>query len=115
MKLLEEKKDRIVVAPAINWLWATLYDAEPFGYTFDAAEAMGYKRETEIAVAALREMHRRGIIFLPGGWVAILHCYFFRRLSSSRLYANVVNVATIASPGAHMVHMHETSCISISC
>lgn len=65
--MLEEKKTRIVVAPAINWLVATLNDAEVFGYPKEQAEKVGYRRELNTAVAALREMHRRGIVVLPGG------------------------------------------------
>jgi hypothetical protein len=67
MNLLEEKKDHIFVVPAINWLWATLYEAAEFGYTTEHAEKVGYKRELEVAVAGLREMHKRGILVLPGG------------------------------------------------
>jgi hypothetical protein len=67
MELLEQKKDHLFVVPAINWLWATLYEAEAFGYATEYAEKVGYGRELEVAVAALREMHRRGIVVLPGG------------------------------------------------
>ena len=31
------------------------------------AASVGYARELEVAVAGLREMHRRGIRILPGG------------------------------------------------
>ncbi len=68
MRLLEEKKDKFFVVPAINWLWATLNEAEAFGYSQTAAENAGYKRELEVAIAGLREMHRRGILVLPGGY-----------------------------------------------
>ncbi|KAL4805444.1 hypothetical protein BDV18DRAFT_152748 [Aspergillus unguis] len=67
MDLLEKKKTQHVVAPAINWLYATLYEASPFGYATEAAEKVGYKKELEAAIRGLREMHRRGIIVLPGG------------------------------------------------
>jgi imidazolonepropionase-like amidohydrolase len=67
MDELERQKDRVFVAPGINWLIATLEDAAPWGYTPDLAEQVGYKRELEIAVEGLREMHRRGIRVLPGG------------------------------------------------
>jgi hypothetical protein len=67
MNLLERNKKRSVVAPGINWLVATLYDAEPFGYTTSKAEQVGYKKELDVTVRALREMHRRGIVILPGG------------------------------------------------
>lgn len=67
MDALEAQKDRVFVAPAINWLYATLYDATAFGYTPSKAEKVGYKRELEIAIAGLKEMRRRGIKVLPGG------------------------------------------------
>lgn len=67
MDMLEANKDRVFVAPGINWLIATLYEAEAFGYPQEAAEAAGYKEELEIATEGLREMHRRGIKILPGG------------------------------------------------
>ena len=67
LDLLEAAKDRVFVAPGINWLIATLNDAAPWGYTPSRAEADGYKRELEIAVEGLKEMHRRGIPVLPGG------------------------------------------------
>jgi imidazolonepropionase-like amidohydrolase len=67
MDLLEKLKDKHIVVPAINWLYATTFEAEAFGYTHEAAEKAGYHRELDIAVAGLREMHRRGIVVLPGG------------------------------------------------
>jgi imidazolonepropionase-like amidohydrolase len=67
MDLLEANKEWVFVAPGINWLVATLYEAEAFGFPQAAAEAVGYKKELETAVAGLREMHRRGIRVLPGG------------------------------------------------
>lgn len=67
MDMLEAAKDWIFVAPGVNWLIATLYEAADFGYPQEAAEAAGYKRELEIATAAMIEMHRRGIRVLPGG------------------------------------------------
>lgn len=67
MDMLEKAKSKHVVAPAINWLVATLYEAEAYGYTPAAAEKAGYKQELDAAIAGLREMHRRGIVVLPGG------------------------------------------------
>lgn len=65
--MLEDKKSRHIVAPGLNWLIATLYEAEAFGYPQSKAEKVGYKKELETAIRGLREMHRRGIIVLPGG------------------------------------------------
>ncbi|MFW0796763.1 amidohydrolase family protein [Gordonia sp. CPCC 205515] len=67
MDMLEANKDKVFVAPAINWLVATLYEAASFGFPQEAAEAVGYKHELDCAIEGLREMHRRGIRVLPGG------------------------------------------------
>jgi len=67
MEALEAQKERVFVAPALNWLVGTVQDAHSFGYPLAKAEAVGYAREIEIAVAGLKEMHRRGIKVLPGG------------------------------------------------
>ena len=67
MDMLEEKRGVHIVAPGINWLVATLHDAEAFGYTHEKAEKVGYKKELAAAICGLREMHRRGIVVLPGG------------------------------------------------
>ncbi|KAJ7054225.1 hypothetical protein C8F01DRAFT_1164440 [Mycena amicta] len=67
MDALESQKHRVFVAPAMNFPIATLRDAEAFGYPVSKAEAVGYARELEIALAGLKEMHKRGIKVLPGG------------------------------------------------
>lgn len=65
--MLEEKKHKHVVVPALNWLVGTVEDAEAYGYPKSKAEKAGYKRELDAAILGLREMHRRGIVVLPGG------------------------------------------------
>ena len=67
MDALEVQKERVFVAPAINWLYGTLYEADAFGYPQSKADSVGYKRELEIAIAGLKEMYKRGIRVLPGG------------------------------------------------
>ena len=67
MDMLEKVKTKHIVAPGINWLIATLEDAEAFGYPKAKAEQVGYKKELNAAIKGLREMHKRGIIVLPGG------------------------------------------------
>ena len=67
MDMLEAKKEKHIVAPGLNWLIATLEDAAAFGYSHEKAEKVGYKKELEHAIRGLREMHRRGIVVLPGG------------------------------------------------
>ena len=65
MDMLEKAKSRHMVAPGINWLYATLYEAGQFGYSFEKAEQVGYKKEYENAKRVLKEMHQRGITVLP--------------------------------------------------
>lgn len=65
--MLEAKKTRHVVAPALNWLYATLYEAEAFGYPQSKAEHVGYKKKLENAIRGLREIHRQRHVVLPGG------------------------------------------------
>ncbi|KAL9067313.1 MAG: hypothetical protein Q9157_006854 [Trypethelium eluteriae] len=67
MEMLEKNKHKHIVAPGINWLIATLYEAGSFGYSFSKAEQVGYKKELDAAIKSLTEMHRRGICVLPGG------------------------------------------------
>ena len=67
MDMLEDKRGSHVVAPGINWLIATLHEAEAFGFPTSKAEQVGYKKELQSAIRGLREMHRRGIVVLPGG------------------------------------------------
>lgn len=71
MDILEKKKTQYVVVLAINWLVATLYEAGAFGYATEVAEKAGYKKELDTAIVGLREMHRRGIVVLPGGYAII--------------------------------------------
>jgi imidazolonepropionase-like amidohydrolase len=67
LDLLEEKKDRVFVAPGIAWLINTSYHAAEWGITPEIARGMGYHRELEIAIESLKKMHKRGIRVLPGG------------------------------------------------
>ena len=67
MEMLDKAKEKHIVAPGINWLIGTLYDAAAFGYSFEKAEQVGYKKELDVAIKGLKEMHKRGITVLPGG------------------------------------------------
>ncbi|EZG01636.1 hypothetical protein H106_08042 [Trichophyton rubrum CBS 735.88] len=67
MDMLEKNKTKHIVAPAINWLVNIFTEAAKFGYTPEKAEEVGYRKERDTAILALREMHRRGIVILPGG------------------------------------------------
>jgi len=65
MDALEKNKHKHIVAPGLNWLYATLYDAAPFGISYSQAEKTGYKKELEAAIRGCKEMHERGITVLP--------------------------------------------------
>jgi imidazolonepropionase-like amidohydrolase len=67
LDLLEEKKDKVFVAPGIAWLINTSYHAAEWGITPEIAKNMGYHRELEVAIESLKKMHKRGIRVLPGG------------------------------------------------
>ena len=66
LDMLEAKKDRHFVAPGIAWLINTSFHAAEWGITPEAAKAMGYHRELEVACETLKKMHKRGIRVLPG-------------------------------------------------
>jgi imidazolonepropionase-like amidohydrolase len=65
--LLEAKKDRIFLAPAIGLAWNTAYEAEAFGITRQVAEDSGIIRTIERSATAYTEIRKRGIRVLPGG------------------------------------------------
>jgi imidazolonepropionase-like amidohydrolase len=67
LDLLEKRKDEVFVAPGLNWLYATLNEAGPFGYPREVAVAHGYEVELEAAIDGLKKMKKRGIRILPGG------------------------------------------------
>lgn len=58
--MLEKSKTKHMVVPAINWLYATLYESDSYGYKMSDED-----REFEKAKAVLSEMHQRGITVLP--------------------------------------------------
>lgn len=74
MEMLDKAKDKHIVAPGINWLITTIYESSAFGYSLEKAEQVGYKKELEVAIKGLREMHRRGITVLPGGDYGFAWC-----------------------------------------
>ena len=67
LDLLESKKDKVFVAPAIGILIAMLDHAAPWGIDRKKAIEMGYEIELAAAVDSLKKMHKRGIRVLPGG------------------------------------------------
>jgi len=74
LDLLEAQKERVFVAPGVNWIITTLREAAPWGYSPSAAEAAGYARELEATVTGIRSMRRRGIRVLPGGDYGFAWC-----------------------------------------
>ncbi|KUL81500.1 hypothetical protein ZTR_09986 [Talaromyces verruculosus] len=101
MNELERKRTKHVIVPAINWLVATLEDAQAFGYATEQAEKAGYRDELNTAILAMREMHRRGIVVLPGGdygfaWTP--HGTYARDLAHfTKLFGFTAHEAIIAS------------------
>lgn len=67
LDMLEANKEKHFVAPGIAWLICTLYHADAWGISQEAATKMGYARELEFATETLQKMHKRGIRVLPGG------------------------------------------------
>ncbi|KIW98937.1 uncharacterized protein Z519_00600 [Cladophialophora bantiana CBS 173.52] len=68
LNMLEALKDRVFVAPAINFPYNTCSgDAVPYGMTPEMAKKKGLVDEVDKACKAMRELHRRGVRVLPGG------------------------------------------------
>lgn len=68
IEMLEKIKDRVFVAPAINFPWTSATgEAIPYGLTPEMAIKKGLKREVDIAAIAMQKMHAKGIRILPGG------------------------------------------------
>jgi len=65
--LLEEAKDKIFLAPAIGVIFATAYEAAPWGITPEVVEQMGLIPMMERCQEVHQEMRRRGLPVLPGG------------------------------------------------
>lgn len=67
LDLLEAARDRIFVAPAIGLLHNLMYEAEPWGITYQKAEASGVVHQFECAQKVFAELRRRGVRILVGG------------------------------------------------
>jgi imidazolonepropionase-like amidohydrolase len=67
LDLLEAARDRIFVAPAIGLLHNLLYEAEPWGITYQKAEAAGVAHQFECAQRVFAELRKRGVRVLVGG------------------------------------------------
>jgi imidazolonepropionase-like amidohydrolase len=64
---LEAAKDRVFVMPTIGITYSTLFEAQKWGITTEAATGMGMRREMEQGVLAMRDLKKRGVRILPGG------------------------------------------------
>ena len=64
---LEAARDRIFVAPAIGLLHNLLYEAEPWGITYQKAEAAGVAHQFECAQRVFSELRKRRVRVLVGG------------------------------------------------
>ena len=67
LDLLEAARDRIFVAPAIGLLHNLMYEAEPWGITYQKAEAAGVVHQFECAQKVFAELRKRGVRVLVGG------------------------------------------------
>ncbi|EXJ65186.1 hypothetical protein A1O7_01526 [Cladophialophora yegresii CBS 114405] len=68
LDMLDALKDRVFVAPAINFPYNTCSgDAIPYGMTPEMAKKKGLVEEVDKACKAMNELHRRGVRVLPGG------------------------------------------------
>ena len=60
-------RERVFVAPTLGITWATLYEADKWGITTEAATAMGLRHELDRAIANMKALKRSGVRILPGG------------------------------------------------
>ncbi|EGN93914.1 hypothetical protein SERLA73DRAFT_63293 [Serpula lacrymans var. lacrymans S7.3] len=67
MLALEAQKDRVYVAPTLNFPYATVHEAQAKGFPVTNSQQTAYTRELDIAIATMREMKKRGIKIMPGG------------------------------------------------
>lgn len=65
--LLEEAKDRIFLAPAIGVIYASAYEAEPWGVTPEIAKELEFFSMLETFPVVYGELFKRGLRVLPGG------------------------------------------------
>ena len=72
LDLLEEAKDRVIVAPSIALMHTMLNDAAPFGITKDIANHMGMSQLLESSIQTHTELRKRGIRHVIGGDYGLL-------------------------------------------
>jgi imidazolonepropionase-like amidohydrolase len=67
LDLLEAARERIFVAPAIGLLHNLLYDAGPWGITYEKSKAAGVLDQYECAQKVFAELRKRRVRVLVGG------------------------------------------------
>jgi len=67
LDLLEAARERIFVAPAIGLLHNLIYEAGPWGITYEKAESAGVIHQFECAQRVFVELRKRGVRVLVGG------------------------------------------------
>jgi imidazolonepropionase-like amidohydrolase len=67
LDLLEAARDRIFVAPAVGLLHNLLYDAGPWGITYEKSKAAGVLDQYECAQKVFAELRKRRVRVLVGG------------------------------------------------
>jgi imidazolonepropionase-like amidohydrolase len=72
LDLLEEAKDRVIVAPSIALMHTMLNDAAPFGITKDIANHMGMSKLLESSIETHSALRKRGIKHVIGGDYGLL-------------------------------------------
>ena len=67
LDMLEEAKDRIFVGPAIGLIYSSLYEADPWGFSHEAACAIGLDGCLERSQKIYAELRKRGVRVVVGG------------------------------------------------
>jgi imidazolonepropionase-like amidohydrolase len=67
LDLFEERRDRVFVTPSIGFLHNLRHEAEVFGFTRAATDAMGLPQHMEANIASHSELRKRGLRALIGG------------------------------------------------
>jgi imidazolonepropionase-like amidohydrolase len=67
LDLLEAARERVFVAPAVGLLHNLLFEAQPWGITYEKAAEAGVEAQFEHAQKVFPELRRRGVRTLVGG------------------------------------------------
>jgi len=67
LDMLEAARDWIFVAPAVGLLHNTIYEAEPWGITYEKAKLSGVVEQFDHAQYVFPELRKRGVRVLVGG------------------------------------------------